>query len=453
MKIFNRRYILISALILLATLLLCSCGNSFEKQLEKMTESEQGLAITEKALLDLENASSYRASTNASLKFNYIQNISITVTGTEVLFAKGTDDHYEYTEVIIESNDETETLIEGYSDGKMFKSDGKTKVYSSLPINEYLAHLELISSLNDTSHLNDPTKITCKKRSSDDCYRIKVSGFDKESIEYICAEALAGLPLIYKDSFPVTDIILSINVSLDFKLKEISFALEHESLVNSIVDFPVFEMSTTYEELGEVEKDSLNELSLDDYTDALDLRLLDLARIDAEKVLDSDCMDFSSAYTTSTVINGSVIPYTQTYKGRLDYYKRGLEFEAIQGSGSYIYRNGKLSVNKGEGKELSEYEAKEVLKSIILPISFALDGLEKCEVEEKDNTKTYTLTYKRIDKSLTSGLGVTIDNQKGKIIVTLTDGVVTGYTYESSGMVRNAGSIFIGIESAFEYYE
>ncbi|MBQ7761380.1 MAG: hypothetical protein IJ400_04920 [Clostridia bacterium] len=452
MKKFNHRYLLISVLILLATLLLCSC-NSFEKQLENMTEEEQAEAIIEKALLDLENASSYRSSTSTSLEFSYIKHISISVNSNNVLFAKGTDDHYQYTETVLESNDTTETYIEGYSNGKMFMSDGKTKVYSSLPINEYLDHLELISSLDDTSHLNDPTKITCKKRSSEDCYRIKASGFDEEAIEYICTEVLTGLPLIYKDSFAVSDIIISINVGLDFKLKDISFALEHEPLISSYITAPVFEMSTTFEELGEVEEDSLNKISLDDYTDALDLRLLDLARIDAEKALDSDCMDFTSAYTTSTVINGSTMPYTQTYTGRLDYYKRGLEFEAIQGSSSYIYRKGELSVNDGVGEELSEYEAKETLKGIILPITFSIDGLTKCEVVEKDNTKTYTLTYKKIDESLTTGLGVTIDNQKGKIIVTLTDGVVTSYTYESSGIVRNAGSIFIGVESTFEYYE
>lgn len=447
------KYIFILTLALAFTLLLCSC-NSFEGQLEQMSEEERGLAIAEKAILDLENVSSYRASTSANLKFIYVKNISITVDGNKVLFAKGTDNHYEYTETVVKSTDATETFIEGYSDGKMFRSDGETKVYSSLSVNEYLDHLKLINSHDDTSHLSDPTNITCKKRTKEDCYRIKVSGFDKESIEYMCTEVLAGLPLIYKDAFAVTDIIVSIDVSLDFKLKKISFALEHEPLISSTIDSPVFEMGTTYEEIGEVEEDSLNKVSLDDYTDALDLRLLDLAKIDAEKTLDSDCMDFSTDYITIFTPNLSASQtYTQTYTGRLDYFKRGFEFEASGDSGSYVYRNGELSVNNGIGRELSEYEARETLKSILIPLSFSIDGLTTCQVEEKDNTKTYTFKYKAIEKSLTANTGLSLENKNSTLTVTLTDGVVTRIFYNAWCWIQKGGNLQFQIDSNFEYYE
>ena len=447
------KYIFILTLALAFTLLLCSC-NSFEGQLEQMSEEERGMAIAEKALLDLENVSSYRASTSANLDFNYITRIPMTITGNKVLFAKGTDNHYEYTETVVKSNTATETIIEGYSDGKMFRSDGETKVYSSLSVNEYLDHLKLINSLDDTSHLSDPTKITCKKRTNEDCYRIKVSGFDKEAIEYMCTEVLAGFPLIYKDSFAVTDIILSINVSLDFKLKEISFALEHEPLISSTIEPPVFEMSITYEEIGEVEEDSLNKVSLDDYTDALDLRLLDLAKIDAEKTLDSDCMDFSTDYTTIFTPNLSASQtYTQTYTGRLDYFKRGLEFEVSGDSGSYVYRNGKLSVNNGIGRELSEYEARETLKSILIPLSFSIDGLTTCQVEEKDNTKTYTFKCKAIEKSLTANTGLSLENESSTLTVTLTDGGVTRIFYTACCWIGVGNELLFQIDSTFKYYE
>ena len=441
----NFKYLLIFAIILLCALLLCSC-NSFEKQLEKMSEKERGLAIVEKASYEMDNLSSYRSSASLSLAFNYAERISLDITSNDIMYAKGTDDHYEYREMKITSGDITDTLIEGFSRGKMFKSDGKTKVYSKLPIGEYLDHVNLLYSLSNPSNLNPPTRVACKKRTNEEFYRINFSGFDEEAIEYICTEVLADLPKYYESAFKVTDITVSTTVSLDYKLTSLKFELEHESLVNSIVEFPVIEASFEYTDHNAVEEEDIERISFDDYKDVSDLRLLDLAKMDVDAIVDSSCMDFESSISTTG--------YNQVYTGRLDNLIRGLEFEIKQGSQEIKYRNGQLLTGSPTNIELGEYEAKQYLKTVIILISFSYSDIVKCEVSEAGDTRTYTFTYNGVDDSLTSGLNSSqIESQSATLTIVLTNGEVTEFLYKASIYIKNYGTIPFTIKITFTYYE
>lgn len=441
----NFKYTLIFTIILLCALLLCSC-NSFEKQLEQMSEKERGLAIAEKASYEMDNLSSYRSSASLSLAFNYVERISLDVTSNDVMYAKGTDDHYEYREMKFTSDDVTDTLIEGFSNGKMFRSNGKTKVYSKLPIGEYLDHVNLIYSLSDPSDLNLPTRVTCKKRAKEDYYRIKFSGFDEEAIKYICTELLADLPKYYESAFKVTDITISMTVSLDYKLTSLKFELEHESLVNSIVEFPVIEASFEYTDHNAVKEEDIERISFDDYKDVSDLRLLDLAKIDVDAILDSSCMDFEATISTTG--------YNQAYTGRLDNLLRGLEFEIKQGSQEIKYRNGELLSGSQKILELGEYEAKQYLKTVIIPINLSFSDIVKCEVSEAEDTRTYTFTYNGVDDSLTSELNSSqIESQSATLTIVLTNGKVTEFLYKASIYIKNYGTIPFTIKSTFTYYE
>ena len=443
MKKFNRRYALISMLILTVALLLCSC-NSFEKQLEQMSEKERGLAIAEKASYEMDNLSSYRSSASLSLTFNYAERISIDATSNGILYANGTDDHYEYREMKITSGDVTDTLIEGFSSGKMFKSDGKTKVYSKLPIGEYLDHVNFLYSLSDPSDLNLPTRVTCKKRAKEECYRIKFSGFDEEAIKYICTEVLADLPKYYESDFKVTDITISMTVSLDYKLTSLSFELEHEPLVNSIFSFPVIEASFEYTDHNAVKEEDIERISFDDYKDVSDLRLFDLAKIDVDAIVDSSCMDFETTIETTG--------YNQPYIGRLDNLLRGLEFEIKQGSQEIKYRNGELLTGSQKILELGEHEAKQYLKTVITPINFSYSDIVKCEVSEAEDSRTYTFTYNGVDDSLTSGLDSSqIESQSATLTVVLTNGKVTEFLYKASIYIKNYGTLPFTIKSTFTY--
>ncbi len=458
MKKFNYKYVLALALILLATLLLCSCGDSFEKQLEKMTEEERGLAIAEKGFYNQDQASSYQTSTEMTIDLAYNDtDIYVTQFGKEIIYGADTEDYYHYQKMIITADNTSKILVSGYANGKMFESDGAHYVYSTLSKEDYLSYLEKVNELKDTSHLADPTHISAQK-DEDGCWTIEVRGFDEESIKFICDEIFDGINTLYEYTFEVSDVVMSLNLSPDYYVEDFSIMLEHTPLTSvGNPRNPVIEFKASFSDYNSVKENELEEIEFSKYTDVSNLSLLGLAKSKVESIIKRDYASFNSAISTSASQNGLTRTFSYIYAGAFENTADGLIYQMTTSSDSILgsetvttkYGNNIYTESSGSNsssKQMSNYEAKSVLSSIIMPLPFSIGGLSSCDVAETDTSSTYTFTYSEIDPNILGGVAVT---QRATLTVIVKNGEVSSFSYRASGTTSSNQTIVISITNTF----
>ena len=339
MKKFNHRYTLISMLILVVALLLCSC-NSFEKRLEKMSEKERAEALTEKAIYNQDNASSYISNSEMMIDVSCKDaDMSILETGEQIIYGASSDeDYYHYSKYKVTSNKTTRVTTMGYADGKMFESDGASFVYSPLPKKDYLDYLSIMDDIGDTSHLNPPKSITAEKN-EDGYWVIEFSQFDTELINFLCTNLFEGIDTYYYRYFDVTDICVTLTINSEYQPEFYSIKLVHTSITydDSIFE-PIVEYNVSFSNYNQVTENELVEIDFSKYKNVSDLRLFHLMEKELYKAIDWDTGKLSSSITTSASQNGNTSSFSYSYSGTYENNEDGFSFQLISRTGENFLR-------------------------------------------------------------------------------------------------------------------
>lgn len=461
MKKFNIKCILALAIILLCALLLCSC-NSFEKQLEKMSEEERAQALTEKAIYNQDNASSYISNSEMMIDVSCKDaDMSILETGEQIIYGASSDeDYYHYCKYKVTSNKTTRVTTMGYADGKMFESDGASFVYSPLPKKDYLDYLSIMDDIGDTSHLNPPKSITAEKN-EDGYWVIEFSQFDTELINFLCANLFEGIDTYYYRYFDVTDIFVTLTINSEYQPDFYSIKLVHTSITydDSIFE-PIVEYNVSFSNYNQVKENELVEIDFSKYKNVSDLRLFHLMEKELYKAIDWDTGRFSSSVTTSASQNGNTSSFSYSYSGTYENNEDGFRFQLISRTGenlnsppatiSYEYNSYKEAYGtSSRSTEMSDFEAKARLSSILIPVPISINDLVTCNKVGAGDNVTYNFAYSSIDPSLISDIEI-LGSPRVTLSVAIKGGKVAWLSYSASGITESNQAISISVKNFFQ---
>ena len=117
---------------------------------------------------------------------------------------------------------------------------------------------------------------------------------------------------------------------------------------------------------------------------------------------------------------------------------------------SYEYNSYKEAYGtSSRSTEMSDFEAKTRLSSILIPVPISINDLITCNKVGSGNNVTYNFAYSSIDPTLIGDIEI-IGNPRVTLSVSIIAGKVASLSYSASGITESNQAISISVKNSFQ---
>ncbi|MBQ9779890.1 MAG: hypothetical protein IJW00_02980 [Clostridia bacterium] len=453
--------LLIATLVLPIAISLTSCSDTL--RLNTLKEPERAVEFVNILNKRMESQNSYVAEMEANIVMElYRTEISMTATGTEIVYGQGSSDYFTQTEthqVMTVNGSKTEmTTIEGFADGKMFYySAGNgvrtVKLWSALSCDDYVAFDKTYNTtdgLDDDIMASEAATRTCIQN-DDKTWTATYTDYTAEGLKAF-ESIMSGLDSYMKD-VRMADVMVTVTASADLlpSSMEMEFVFEPVEEGDD-VELPTMSAKAVYKDIGTTEA---VEVDLTNYDEVVDLRVVTIVEKSLQDFLNADTAEFKVVTTQNVKVSGQTSNSTETDEGSFEMGESGYTFDidARVGFTKYdiTYKDEVYRIMKGDQKQSQKYwteaEARAYIKGLLDPSSFSdsiVRNIEKDEEASTDGKAVYLIKIKTPDLTqYESALGGVNLSGVATMKVTIEDGRMTEQYYELSMSAGNQYKIVV----------
>ena len=412
---------LISILLLFSLLMgiLVSCSPSEADKLNRMEEPDRAMALSELISVNGEAADSYTVEIEVSLECVY-QEVDVEVNAEGSMYytgLKGDSPAYHSstttkTEAMEGEIENTTRVQEGFRDGKMYRyyrEDGvRQRLYSPISWEDFGKYME---SRNDVTEFDfkdgDCTDITCAQQ-EDGSWFATMKGFTEDGITPF-REMIADFEEMLGEDFAIADVSFTFTTTEDFYLSAFTMEYTFEALnEDNEEDPPVMKLEA---EIGKYNATEPQEIDFDDYTEVVDLRLLDVPEKSMKEFSDGEKgkfqFDINQRVLLGTqkneLIESDLVSFANkdgkyTYQVEAEQNNYEIFMTYTSGTASTVVKErGQVISNTSE--ESTDEEAKAFIDGLLQQTVF--DSNRVSDIEKKKGEKnTYIFRMKPKDNEL-----------------------------------------------------
>ncbi len=452
-------------MLIIATVMLClpSCGKKQIRELMKMDEDERAVKLYELADETLNDIESYTIEMYMLVSAT-IENISLSVSADgEMKYSNINGDDMAYLETTTTNmtvsgsgvnENESNTAISGYYDGKMFVSnkskDSVQKLWSPSSAEQYREYLDSKSDDDiefEVEHFSEREA----ERKDDGSWKIELSGVNAEGMADMI-DMLHGIDEMFGDSYELRDVEVSMRLDQKYRPESLDVSYIFEAASNKVVAAaPTVTVEAEYKDFDQTEIEAPD---LSGYVETYDLAVVDKVLDGFDKLTSfEERVDFtaSNLFRVNDAITGTQYSRdSYKYVGSA-YYQLDDDFRytlkmqdadvASSNAGNtmvYSYADGKQVITLGDGAIYStntctDYEAKLFIEEFINCSNFSM-SVVKDIAQRGENKYEFTLVSSAVDdlKSEIESTGAQVSSVTAVLTVTMNGDSIKSYVYTES---------------------
>lgn len=453
-------------ILLLIAVISTSCAKE-EPKIENLPEDERAAAVFARTDEKMEKTKSYRAEEKISFDFTinnqdflieYLSTLYVTDRNTEN-YAETTETEYSFC--LNGTKKEANTTVEGFRDGIMFLSTvnglHKSSLKSELTLEEYMEHVEAMSHDDDVPDFEKfflGAKNKSAEKQDDGSWITVFSGPSDESIENF-SEFFEVITAALGEDVEITDISCELSVTSLFLVDRLEFTVLLDSAsIGGVTPLSVSKtgssetaitISVEYFDYDIAEQP--NNIQLDKYTDAPDLRKLYEIEDSLGELIDKENGSFKADIKHTAAVFNDKDTYREKNVCEYKNGANGFSYELYNESDgeNYIiaYENGRQTVTyvkNGEEQELqktdsTDFEQKYYISDMLDEGSFSITNVASFTEKEKQGNFIYTFNSIKpndeIVDSIVSSMNATDCTGTETVTVELdADGNIVKYNYD-----------------------